>query len=233
MDSDSAVAAEPPRLFPAGVTDWDRLRRLPPNSGHIPPPGHPRPMVSIKDAVEKKPPIVFPPVNHENLLVSTDPSPVSNLIPRIHTDNHRIRFTDSDSDSETTNSLSTAFSPSDSSPAPRSPLSFAPPESEQARRIGSWTELLHSTLSVLARYLYSGLTSSRGVLVTFRSAAFTAVLLAFMYFQRRRRLRTAERSRIQLINIMRDGDEKMNQVLEQISQMNQMLRKLHSSQQQP
>ncbi|KAL1541643.1 hypothetical protein AAHA92_25841 [Salvia divinorum] len=167
------------------------------------------------------PPIVFPPIDHENLHISPQLPPSPYQIYNIHAGNRQISFSDSDSDSDL-NSSST-FSPSDSSPPPRSPISPARPE-DSAGWVGSWTELLNPTVNVLVRFLRSALTASRAALLTYhRSVAFAAVLAAFLYFRRRRRLRGGEASRVRLVGMIRERDEKINELLDQIAQMNQML----------
>ncbi|XP_047955624.1 uncharacterized protein LOC125201516 [Salvia hispanica] len=167
------------------------------------------------------PPIVFPPIDHENLHISPQLPPYSHQIYKIHAGNRQISFSESDSDSDL-NSSST-FSPSDSSPPPLSPISPVKP-ADSTGWFNSWTELLNPTVSVLLRFLRSALTASRGALLTnYRSVAFAAALAAFLYFRRRRRLRGGEESRERLVGIIRKRDEKINELLNQISRMNQML----------
>ncbi|KAL1566340.1 hypothetical protein AAHA92_01962 [Salvia divinorum] len=88
---------------------------------------------------------------------------------------------------------------------------------------GSWTELLHSKASISVRFLRSALAASRGALLTHRPVAFAAVLLALLYLRRRRRLRGGEDSRERLVGMITKTDEKINNLLDQISRMNQMM----------
>ncbi|KAL8457505.1 hypothetical protein ACS0TY_035389 [Phlomoides rotata] len=216
---------EPPPSVAGDLLEWGEIHCPPLVSAVLPPPKTPWSMVAIRNLQKhgsNDPPIVFPPIDHENLHISPSPPATLERIPYIGAVNQRILFSDSDSDSDS-NSSST-FSPSDSSPAPLSPLF---PEKPAARRVGSWSEMLNSKVNDLMQLFCSMCTSSRGVFFTFRSAAFTAILVAFLYFRRRRRLRGGERSRARLIGIIKERDEKINQLLDQISRMNQVLVSLH------
>lgn len=149
------------------------------------------------------PPVVFPPVDHENLHISREDLKIHE-IHAIRAANLQISFSDSDSDSDL-NSSST-FSPSDSSPPPRSPIAPAK-KADEAGKSGSWTGMLNSKANALVRFLCSALASSRGALLTYRFAAFAAVLAAFLYFRRRRKLRGGEESRDRLIAMIKQRDE--------------------------
>ncbi|KAG8379225.1 hypothetical protein BUALT_Bualt07G0066400 [Buddleja alternifolia] len=235
--SDSALphhpVAEPPPKFSDNLIEWGKIRNLPPDAAAAasPPPKTPWSMVAIRnhqDHGNDTPPIIFPPINHENLQLSPDTPPISSQIPHIHTDNQQISFSDSDSDSDSDSNSSSTFSPSDSSPVLLSPL-FSPerPAAATARWCDSWIEILRSKVNVFVRFVCGSFTSSRGVFLTFRSAAFAAALIAFLYFRRRRRLRVGGESKDRLIGIIKQRDEKINQLLDQISRMNQMLLALH------
>lgn len=185
------------------LLERDEFSRVAPVS---PPP--PWSIVSIRNPPKHErdnPPIVFPPIDHENLHISPEPLPSPYQIYNIHAGNRQISFSDSDSDSDL-NSSST-FSPSDSSPPPRSPISSGRPASDAAGWFDSWTELLNSKVIILVRLLRGALTASGGALLTYRSVAFAAVLAAFLYFRRQRKLRGGEESRDQLVVMIRKRDE--------------------------
>lgn len=189
---------------PLTLLEWDEIRGV----SAVPPPLPHWPMVSIRDHQKhdhKNPPIVFPPIDHENLLISPELPPSHYQIHNIHAGNRQISFSDSDSDSDLNSS--SKFSPSDSSPPPRSPIYSALRERPAVGRFGSWTEMLNSKVNGLVRLLCGALTSSRGALFTSRSAAFAAVLIAFLYFRRRRRLIGGEVSRDRLLGMIKKRDE--------------------------
>ncbi|GFP87458.1 hypothetical protein PHJA_000889500 [Phtheirospermum japonicum] len=197
------------------------IHRLPLDAAVSPPPKTPWSMVAIRNHLDNdnnNPPIIFPPINHENLHISTE------KILQIHADNQPHSFSDSDSDLDSDSNSSTSFSLSDSSPSPPSPLISVSdltesPASDAAGWFDSWMKILCAKV----RLFCGSFISSRGVFLTFRSASFTAVLMAFLYFRWRRRLRDAEESKGRLIGIIKERDEKINQLLDQISQMNQIL----------
>lgn len=205
---------------PLTLLEWDDIRGV---SAVSPPPPH-WSMVAIRNHQKhyhKNPPIVFPPIDHENLHISPELPPSPYQIHNIHAGNRQNSFSDSDSDSDLNSS--TTFSPSDSSPPPRSPISSALRARPAAGWIGSWTEILDSKVNGLVRFLCGAFSSSRGALLTFKSAAFAAVLVAFLYFRRRRRLIGGEECRDRLVGMIKKRDEKINQLLDQISRMNQMM----------
>lgn len=175
-------------------------------------------------------PIIFPPINHENLHISSDPSLIPIQIPEIHKNNASVdqqyAYSNSDSDSDSdsiANSMSSStFSPSNSTPIARSPL-FSNPKAKKPAAIyfDLWTRILHTKAGGIMRFLW---VLSRGVVFwTFRSAAIATVLIAFLYFRQRRRLRTVESSKARLLGIIKEKEEKINELLHQISRMNQVL----------
>ncbi|XP_073040016.1 uncharacterized protein [Primulina eburnea] len=175
--------------------------------------------------LNSNPPIIFPPINHENLHISSDPSLIPEKIPQIHASvDQQYVYSNSDSDSDSdsiANSESySTFSPSNSTPIPHSPL-FASPKAQPAVIYSdSWTRILHTKVGGIMRFIW-GL--SRGFSWTFRSATIAAALIAFLYFRQRRRLRAVESSKARLLGIIEEKDEKINQLLHQISRMNQVL----------
>ncbi|GFP81665.1 hypothetical protein PHJA_000309800 [Phtheirospermum japonicum] len=195
------------------------INRLPLDAAVSPPPKKPWSIVAIKNHLDNdinNLPIIFPPINHKNLHILTE------KVLQIHVDNQPQLFSDSDLDPDSNSS--TSFSPSDSSPSPPSPLI---PVSDLTKGSAfdapGWFDSWMKILCAKVRLFCSSFISSRGVFLTFHSVAFTAVLMAFLYFQRRRRLRDAEESKGRLIGIIKERDEKINQLLDQISRMNQVL----------
>lgn len=157
------------------------------------------------------PPIIFPPINHENLHISSDPSLIPKQIPQIHASvDQQYAYSNSDSDSDSdsdsiANSMSSStFSPSNSTPIPHSPLFASPKAKPEAIYLDSWTRVLHTKFSCIMRFIWG---SSRGLLWSFRSATIAAVLIAFLYFRQRRRLREVESSKARLLGIIVEKDE--------------------------
>lgn len=159
--------------------------------------------------------IIFPPANHENLHISPDQSPLKIHIDLFSSSSDSGSISDSDSIS---NSYST-FSPSDSD----SPL-FSRPKSGLSIRSETWTERLCYRFYSAVKHIWSFIGSSRGLWLTFRSAV---VVLGFLYFRQRRRLRAGEETRARLIGVIGDKDQKINQLLDQVSRMNQVLLAMH------
>ncbi|XP_011072799.1 uncharacterized protein LOC105157949 [Sesamum indicum] len=237
VDPDLAVAAagEVAELPLPFKLRWDNIHPHPLDAAASPPPKPPWSMVAIRKVHQDhgcdNPPIVFPPINHENLLISPDLPPTPDRIPRVSADIRQSSFSESDSDSDYSNS-SSAFTPSDSSSVPRSPVFRNARAKRAADAVGwfdSWAEILQCKVIGLVRFLCSSFTYSRVAFLTFRSTAFTAILIAFLYFRRRRRLRDREENMDRLIGIIKERDEKINQLLHQISRMNQMLLAVHKA----
>lgn len=134
-------------------------------------------------------PLIFPPINHENLHDRLDifPSP-----------------SESESDSETASSVST-FSPP-SSPGSSSPVIKA------TGRI-TLVEILVTRVNGLMRFVWSYFVKWRGAILNFRTVAFVSAVL---YFRERRRSRLN-------VDAVKLRDKKIQQLLDQISQMNQIL----------
>ncbi|KAH6830648.1 hypothetical protein C2S53_010127 [Perilla frutescens var. hirtella] len=204
---------------PLTLLHWDQLCGV----SAVSPPSSMVAITNHQKHDHKNPPVVFPPIDHENLHISPQLPPSTYQIHTIHARNRQISFSDSDSDSDFNSSAT--FSPPDSSPSPRSPISSALRPRPAAGRFGSWTEILNSKVNGWIRFLCSTFTSSRLSLLTFRSAALAAVVVAFLYFRRRRRRRLGggEESRDRLIGIIKKRDEKINELLDQISRINEVL----------
>lgn len=202
----AAEEAEEPTLPVAGdLLEWVEIHRPPLVSAVSPPPKTSWSMVAIRNHQKhgsNDPPIVFPPIDHENLHISPSPSAIPEKNPYIHAVNQRIMFSDFDSDSDSNSS--SIFSPSDSSPSSLSRLFPASAEADAVGRLDSWSEMLNSKVNGLMQFFCSMFPSS---FFTLRSAAFTAILAAFLYFRRQRRLRGGERSRARLIGIIKERDE--------------------------
>lgn len=101
-----------------------------------------------------------------------------------------------------------------------------------ARWVGIGFELLRSRVTSIASTLRN-LAGVRGVNWSFCSAARVAVTVllwwsyAVVRWRKKRDLRVKRESRDQLLRIVKEKDEKINQLLHQIAQMNQLLLALH------
>ncbi|KAL6584049.1 hypothetical protein OROMI_003338 [Orobanche minor] len=236
LDSYSAVieegkVAEPPPPLPLLRELMGEVNRLPLEAAVVHPPKAPWSMVAIRNLQDDGCNNPFPPINHENLQISTDPQPPNaNQITHIHAVTQQLSFSDSESVSNSDSNSLSSFSPSDSSPFQPSPLfpNHRPrPAADAAEWFYSWMEMLYFKVSCLVRLYFRSFTSSWEVFLTSRSAALTAILIAFLYFRRRRRLMAGEVNRGSLIGIIKERDEKINQLLDQISRMNQVMLTLH------
>ncbi|KAL6541263.1 hypothetical protein OROHE_010971 [Orobanche hederae] len=199
------------------------IQLIPLDASVVPPPKAPWSMVAIRNLQDDGCNNPFPPINHENLQILTDQRPPNaNQTPHIDAVTQQLSVSDSLSDSD--------FSPSDSRPSLPSPMFSnhrSRPAADAVDWFYSWMEILYSKVSCLVRLIFRRFTSSGEVFLTSRSAALTAILIAFLYFRRRRRLRAGEVSRGSLISIIKERDEKINQLLDQISRMNQVMLTLH------
>lgn len=147
---------------------------------------------------------IFPPINHEGLYISS-----------FHT--HHENYSEFD------RSLPTG----DFEPA-NSPLPLPRPT------VAAWFNFLRCKLTSITSAIRNYSASSRGgFLSSFRSplatvAATMLLVLWYWRFQRQRRLLVRRESRDQLIRIIREKDEKINQLLRQIAQMNEILLAVHN-----
>ncbi|XAR50020.1 hypothetical protein NMG60_11004230 [Bertholletia excelsa] len=157
--------------------------------------------------------VVFPPSNHEGLHVSSTPSlSGSNHDDHQQEDDHTFLYSQSEE-----NEL-----------CPPAPLDGG---CEVARFVGFCFEFLRSRvncfLSSLRHYFSLGRAHR-----SFSSAAGVAMVLLLWWFyvavrRRIQRSRVHRESRDQLILRIKEKDEKINQLLHQIAQMNQLLLALH------
>ncbi|EPS57647.1 hypothetical protein M569_17170 [Genlisea aurea] len=168
--------------------------------------------------------IIFPPIEHENLLVHEDSHGTEAIIG----EGERSWFSDtvshSDSDS---NSASSTFPASDSS-ADRLSLR-SQKELIPVVRASRWTEILQAGMAALLRLVRTSFSSSRGIFVTYRSATITASVIAFLYLRRRQRWRAERRSFEKLTGIIDQREERINQLFDQMSRLNQALLALQRS----
>ncbi|KAL2516089.1 uncharacterized protein Fot_30060 [Forsythia ovata] len=244
VDSDSTTAEE--EEVPAAVAlsisliERGEIQCHHPNSAIPPLPSTPWSMVAIRDYGEDNnhPTIIFPPINHENLQISTNSPPISKEFPQIHSKpsitsspyNDENSESDSYSYSDSDSNSSATFSPSDSSAVSASP-SLLSPKARSAADIAlwfdSWVEILRSKVNNTMSLIWSNLALTRRVSLTCLSATVAAMLLAFLYFRRRRRFRAQEDKTNQLIRIIKEKDEKISQLLDQIAGMNEALLAFH------
>lgn len=205
--------------FPTGPIEWGKMRHPPPDATVSSPPRPPWPMVCIRNHQEhtnKSPPIVFPPTDHENLQIPSNlhfnnasiPLPIHVL--QENSDSASASASDSDLESVTNSNSSSSFSPSESSPVAHSPP-FSTRKSGQVAKstasFGSWTEVLCFKVDGILRYFWARFPSLLGVFMSCRSAGLTAVLILFLYFRRRGRLRVGDEGRARLIGIIKERDE--------------------------
>ncbi|XP_027126232.1 uncharacterized protein [Coffea arabica] len=174
--------------------------------------------------------LIFPPSHHENLHVvgkSLTPSnsPPSPLLPSSTSASDLSSEVNNDSnDDDDDSSSTTLFSPSDSN-RPSGPDSDSPVPTPRLRRrdagdVPSW-------VNVGLEVFYSKI---RGAVGTFRFPvkvpAFTvaAMVVGILYFGWRRRRRSIkQRDRDRLVRIIREKDERIDQLLNQIARMNNVL----------
>ncbi|CAA2963255.1 Hypothetical predicted protein [Olea europaea subsp. europaea] len=244
VDSGSTIADEeestesppsPKVAFSISLIEQEKIQFRRPKSA-VPPPQHtPWSMVAIRDYGDdnKHPTIIFPPINHENLQISKDTHRVhgeSSITSSPYNDEYSESDSYSYSDSDSNSNSSATFSPSDSSAASAS-LSSRSPKARSAGDISlwfdSWVEILRSKVNNSMSLIWNNLASTMRAALTFRSAAVAAMLLMFLYFRQRRRLRAQEDSTNQLIRIIKEKDEKINRLLDQIAGMNQALLAFH------
>ncbi|KAL2516038.1 uncharacterized protein Fot_30009 [Forsythia ovata] len=112
-------------------------------------------------------------------------------------------------------------------PPPSTPWSMARSAADIALWFDSWVEILRSKVNNTMSLIWSNLALTRRVSLTFLSATVAAMLLAFLYFRRRRRFRAQEDKTNQLIRIIKEKDEKISQLLDQIAGMNEALLAFH------
>ncbi|KAL7161286.1 hypothetical protein ACSBR2_041852 [Camellia fascicularis] len=161
--------------------------------------------------------VVFPPINHEGLHITSSPSD------DLHQD----------------------LKPSNSPPDDNELLPLSPPQTAGvggeavARWVGFGFELLRSKVSGIAssvrNFVGFGGTNwsySLGANRSFSSATgVAAALLVWCLLavvrRRRRRVLVRKESRDHLILLIKEKDEKINHLLQQIAQMNQVLLSLH------
>ncbi|KAM7471435.1 hypothetical protein LguiA_009618 [Lonicera macranthoides] len=158
--------------------------------------------------------IVFPPLNHEGLHVSTA------------SDHHN-----NNNNNNNNNNLPLSSSVYDLHPVPIPTSLPEPPVSDAERCFSRAFHLLRSKVTTIALSLRS-FASGAGLLWNAQSSApvaAAALMLVLMFFRSRwlRRLRTREESRDQLIRVIKEKDEKISQLLRQIAQMNEILLAFH------
>ncbi|XP_009761184.1 uncharacterized protein [Nicotiana sylvestris] len=216
---------------------WERIRNS--QSLSDPPPAT-RSLVAIRDFSIHKIAgefAVFPPVNHENLYIST------NFVGKTHSQSSSPPFPSSPSLSS---SSSSSFSPSnrdndDSSysftasdanavdPPKSVPGSPRPPARVDGYG-GKWWNLglqvLFSRVNGIAMFRWFFTSARRAVTSMLSPYGVAAMFVLFAYFRLRRRLVTRQ-SGEQLRRTITEKDERINQLLSQIAEMNQVLVAMH------
>ncbi|XP_016481900.1 uncharacterized protein LOC107802837 [Nicotiana tabacum] len=213
---------------------WERLRNS--QSLSDPPPAT-RSLVAIGDFSIHKiagDSAVFPPVNHENLYIST------NFVGKTHSQSSSPPFPSSPSLSSSSFSPSNrdnddssySFAASDSNavdPSKSVPDSPRPPARVDGYG-GKWWNLglqvLFSRVNGIAIFRWCFTSARRAVTGMFPPYGVAAMFVLFAYFRWRRRLITRQ-SREQLRRTITKKDERINQLLSQIAEMNQVLVAMH------
>ncbi|KAJ7956426.1 putative Transmembrane protein [Quillaja saponaria] len=179
-------------------------------------------MVVIKDYRDQNPTSIFPPINHENLHIS------SNL-------DQDEKFPVSPSSSSLSSSysssasLSSSFSPSDTDTWS---LPLPPPSNSRVKKFGDVTGWMGFSLEILRSKAYSIVSSyrccaasaNRGLFWSVAPSAAAMVVFWWLYIRvwRRRRKRQTE-SVNHLMTIIKEKDKKIVQLLHQIAKMNEVL----------
>ncbi|KAM3380762.1 hypothetical protein P3S68_006335 [Capsicum galapagoense] len=176
---------------------------------------------------------VFPPANHENLYPvhqnhSQSSSPPSPSSPSL------LSSSSSFSPSHRENGESSySFAASDSNVVdpPRSVTDCPRIPARGAGYRGKWLNLglqvLVSRVSGTGM-LSKGLSSARrAVMIILSPFGMAAMLVMFVYFRRRRRLIRGQRGEEELRRTIRAKDERINQLLSQIAEMNQVFVAMH------
>ncbi|XP_004236026.1 uncharacterized protein [Solanum lycopersicum] len=177
---------------------------------------------------------VFPPVNHENLYISV------NSVQKTHSQSSSPPFPSSPSVSSLSSSSfspshrdnddsSYSFAASDSNVV--DPLKSVPdsprPPARAACNGGRWWNLGLQVLFSRSSILNRGFTSARrAVTIVLSPFGMAAILVMFAYFRRRRRLIRAQNGE-ELRRTIRAKDERINQLLSQIAEMNQVFVAMH------
>ncbi|CAH1442970.1 unnamed protein product [Lactuca virosa] len=147
---------------------------------------------------DNQPPVVFPPVNHEGI--------------HLHLHHHQdVR----EIDIERTRSPSPISRPA------------AMGESVGVRWWDGGLQVLRFKFASVLSFLRSFSTSRGGLLRSHFPLAGSIVLLLLLYLRSRRRRRLRQESIIQLISVIKEKDEKINQLLHQIARMNELLLATH------
>ncbi|PON70359.1 hypothetical protein TorRG33x02_257250 [Trema orientale] len=180
-------------------------------------------MVLIRDSLPNNDFSVFPPINHENLLSKEeqqDPFPQTPPAPP------SLSFSPSSSSSLSSSlSSSSSFSPSDSDASdPESPLasdSRLKISAEENWWVAFGFEVLRSKLRRFASSAFGGNGAFRWKAWSFTSGAGIAAVVVMLWslFMRARLRRRQESLRL----IIKEKDEKINKLLHQIAQMNELL----------
>ncbi|CAA3010367.1 uncharacterized protein LOC111401600 [Olea europaea var. sylvestris] len=243
VDSDSTIAkeeeevAEPlprtPVALSISLIQREKTQCHYATSAVPPPPNIPWSMVAIRDYGDdnNNSTIIFPPINHENLQISKE---ILQVHGELSITSPPCNDENSESDSDSNSNSSATFSPSDSSAVSASP-SILRPKARSAADIALWfdsmVEILRSKVNNTARLIWSNLASTLKSSLTFRYATMVAMLLLFLYFRRRRIFRAQEGSVNQLIRVVKEKDEKINKLLDQITEMNRALLSFQKSSQ--
>ncbi|CAN4088425.1 unnamed protein product [Withania somnifera] len=180
---------------------------------------------------------VFPPVNHENLYISTNsvnqirsqssspPFPSSPSLSSLSSSSFSPTHRDNDD-----SSYSFAASDSNMVDPPKSVAESPRPAARAACYRGRWWNLglqvLFSRVAGIAMLRWSFNLAQRAVMIILSPFGMGAMLVMFAYFRWRRRLIRGQ-SGEELRRIIRANNERINQLLSQIAEMNQVFAAMH------
>ncbi|CAH9120958.1 unnamed protein product [Cuscuta epithymum] len=235
--ADSIASAGEEDAVSEGFKEWERINCAP-FIRHSPTTGWP--LVSIRDVSSDQSPddlILFPPVNHENLHASTNPqyhiqSSFSSPFPPSPWESSSPSTIGTDNDDGSYSLPPSEFQLSEPEKSlPDSPK--RPPYSTFGS--ASWWNF---GIKVLLSKFYGSEQHFRNISCTapgtvasflslFGRSTLAAVAVIFLYFRWRRRLTRSGQSRGELIRTIAQKDERINQLMNQIAEMNQLLLALH------
>ncbi|KAL3513140.1 hypothetical protein ACH5RR_025857 [Cinchona calisaya] len=199
-----------------------------PHNPTAPPPSNPGwSMVLIKDNHnEECSSLIFPPIHHENLhlkhpSVFKDYHDGKPVMPLSSSSSSSASLSDESNDGD--NSSTTLLSPSSDSNqrvGPDSPVLTPTPKTRHAADVSSWVNLGLEMVYSKVRCVLGSVQCSAKV----SSFTTAAMVLGFLYFRwRRRRVRVTEEDRDRLVRIIKEKDERIDQLLNQIARMNNVL----------
>ncbi|KAE8124383.1 hypothetical protein FH972_019277 [Carpinus fangiana] len=186
-------------------------------------------MVLIRDSPAHGDCSVFPPVNHENLHIPSHSQPCEEQQNPLSPSSSSSTSPSLSSSSSFT--LSSSLSPSDSFDSDSLP---APPSDSRVKKAGEVTSWIGIGLEVFRCKVVAVVSSfrnyvayNRGAFRSFGPVAAVVALVVWTLFMRYRRRRRRAETVGRLVQIIKEKDEKITQLLHQIAQMNEVLLARH------